>query len=188
VLASPGWRERDRQAIVLSAFVVGLLAGGLLSGLVLGLFSGLAQPLPAAWRYLAIVALALLGMLRDIGIVRIPVPQNARQVPQEVMRHHLRRGALQFGFELGTGVRTYVSASAPYVLALAVFLGGQHLWVAALTGVGFGAGRAVTPLIRLASGAIEGWDADLRIWLRAIAVLTCAAAAVSFGLLFLLRW
>ena len=187
MLASPGWRERDRQGIVLTAFVAGLLAGGLLSGLVLGLFSGLAQPLPEAWRYLAIVALALLGMLRDIGILPIWVPQNARQVPQEVMRHNLRRGALQFGFELGTGVRTYVSASAPYVLALAVLLGGQPLWVAALTGVGFGSGRALTPLIRLASGNVDGWDADLRTWLRAIAVLACAAAAATVGLLLLPR-
>jgi hypothetical protein len=173
---------------VLTAFVVGLLAGGLLSGLVLGLLSGLAQPIPAAWRSLAIIAFALLGLLRDIGILPIRVPQNARQVPQEVMRPNLRRGALQFGFELGTGVRTYVSASAPYVLALAVFLGGQPLWVAALTGVGFGSGRAVTPLIRLASGAIEDWDADLRTWLRAIAVLACAVAAATFGLLLLPRY
>jgi len=173
---------------VLTLFVVGLLAGGLLSGLVLGLLSGLAQPLPAAWRYPAIVALALLGLLRDTGMVRIPVPQNARQVPQEVLRRDLRRGALQFGFELGTGVRTYVSASAPYVLALAVLLGGQPLWVAALAGAGFGSGRAVTPLIRLASGATEGWDTDLRTWLRTIAVLSCATAAATFGLLLLPQW
>ncbi|GIH07808.1 hypothetical protein Rhe02_58750 [Rhizocola hellebori] len=172
---------------MLTLFVVGLLAGGLLSGLALGLLSGLAQPLPAAGRYPMIVALALLGLLRDTGMVRLPVPQNARQVPQEVLRRNLLRGALQFGFELGTGVRTYVSASAPYVLALAVFLGGQPLWVAALTGVGFGAGRAVTPLIRLASGTVEGWDADLRTWLRVIAASACTVAAVSFATLLLPR-
>ncbi len=170
---------------MLTLFVIGLLSGGLLSGLVLGLLSGLAQPLAATWRYPAIVALAVLGLLRDAGIVRIPVPQNARQVPQEVLRRDMLRGALQFGFELGTGVRTYVSASAPYVLALAVLLGGQSLWVAALTGLGFGAGRATTPLIRLASGAVEDWDAGLRRRVRIIAVLACAAAAVAFGLLLL---
>lgn len=168
---------------MVALFVLGLVAGGLVSGLVLGLLSGLSAPVPAPWRYAAIVALALLGVLRDAGVVRVRLPQNARQVPQEVLRRNVRRGALQFGFELGTGVRTYVSASAPYVLALAVFLGGQRLHVAALAGLGFGAGRALTPLIRRARGDVAGWDDALRVRLRAVAVTGCAATAAAFTLL-----
>jgi hypothetical protein len=152
---------------------------------VLGLLSGLSAPLPAPWRYATIVAVALLGVLREVEVVHIPLPQNARQVPQDVLSHSPWRGALRFGFELGTGVRTYVSATAPYVLAVAVVLGGQRLPVAALAGVGFGAGRAASPLIRRASGAVEGWDADLRVRLRIITVAGCAALAAAFGLLFL---
>ncbi|MEH0939012.1 hypothetical protein [Micromonospora psammae] len=162
-----------------------MIAGGLLSGMVLGALSGLSAPLPMSWRYALIVAVALLGVLRETGVVAFPLPQNASQVPQDVLRHSPRRGALRFGFELGTGVRTYVSATAPYVLAVAVFLGGQRLHVAALAGVGFGLGRAATPLIRRASGAVEGWDADLGVRLRTITVAGCAALAASFGLLFL---
>jgi hypothetical protein len=169
--------------VVVALFVLGLFAGGLLSGLVLGLLSGLSAPLPAAWRYAAVVALAVLGLLRDVGVMHVRLPQNARQVPQEVLRRDLPRGALQFGFELGTGMRTYVSASAPYVLALAVFLGGQRLHVAALAGLGFGAGRALTPLIRRASGDVTGWDDALRVRLRIIAVSGCATTAAAFGLL-----
>lgn len=153
--------------------------------MVLGLLSGLSAPLPSSWRYATIAAVALLGLLRETGVVTIPLPQNARQVPQDVLRRSPRRGALRFGFELGTGVRTYLSATAPYVLAVAVFLGGQRLEVAALAGVGFGAGRAATPLIRRASGAVEDWDADLRTRLRVITVAGCAALAAAFGLLFL---
>ena len=164
-----------------------MIAGGLLGGVVLGALSGLSAPLPTSWRYSAIVAVALLGVLREAEVVTIPLPQNAWQVPQDVLRHSPRRGALRFGFELGTGVRTYVSATAPYVLAVAVFLGGQRLPVAALAGVGFGAGRAATPLIRRASGAVEGWDAELRARLRIIAIAGCAAMAVALGLLFLHR-
>lgn len=133
------------------------------------------------------MAVALLGVLREAEVVTIPLPQNARQVPQDVLRGSPPRGALRFGFELGTGVRTYVSASTPYVLAVAVFLGGQRLQVAALAGVGFGAGRAATPLIRRASGAVEGWDADLRARLRIITVAGCAALAAAFGVLLLHR-
>jgi hypothetical protein len=150
---------------------------------VLGLLSGLSAPLPQSWRYATVPGVALLGLLRELGVVRIRLPQNARQIPQDVLRRDLRRGALQFGFELGTGVRTYVSASAPYVLAVAVFLAGQRLPVALLAGLGFGVGRALTPLVRRASGAVDRWDADLRVRLRAITVAGCTAIAVALGLL-----
>ncbi|HEY0699714.1 MAG TPA: hypothetical protein VGD43_18105 [Micromonospora sp.] len=173
---------------MLALFVTGLIAGGLLSGLVLGLLSGLSAPLPAPWRYAAMVALAVLGLLRELGLVPIRLPQNARQVPQDVLQRSLRRGALQFGFELGTGVRTYVSASAPYVLAAALLLGGQQLGVAALAGVGFGVGRAFTPLARRASGDGDRWDAGLRSRLRTITVAGGAVLVAAFGLLALRQW
>lgn len=178
-------------------FVVGLLAGGLLSGLVLGLVSGLFAPVPPAWRHAAIILVALLGLLREAGAVPIrPIrlirlirlPQNTRQVPQDVLQRTVLRGAAQFGFELGTGVRTYVSASTPYVLAVAILLAGQHLGIAILAGLGFGAGRATTPLVRLAAGAAMGaaasWDMRLQARLRVITLAGSAAVAAAFGVLF----
>ncbi len=166
-------------------FVGGLVAGGLLSGLVLGLASGLFAPAPPAWRHAAIVMVALLGLLRETGAVPIPLPQNTRQVPQNVLQRNLLRGAAQFGFELGTGVRTFVSASAPYVLAVAVLFAGQRLHIAILAGLGFGAGRAATPLVRYASGAAADWDSRLRARLRLITMTGSAAMVAAFGLLFL---
>jgi hypothetical protein len=163
--------------------VLGLLGGGLLSALALGLVSGIFAPVPAAWRHAAIVAVALLGLLREVGVVPIRLPQNTRQVPQDVLRS-LVRGALQFGFELGTGVRTYVSATAPYVLAVAVLLGGQRLPVAILAGLGFGAGRAATPLLRLASGAAADWDRRLGTRLRVITVAAGVGLLATFAVLF----
>jgi hypothetical protein len=160
-----------------------LIAGGLLSGLVLGLLSGLSAPLPHPWRYAGMVAVAVLGLLRELDLAPIRLPQNARQVPQDVLQRSLRRGALQFGFELGTGVRTYVSASAPYVLAVALLLGGQHLHVAMLAGVGFGVGRAFTPLARRAAGTSDRWDADLRVRHQMITVTGCAVLVAAFSLL-----
>ncbi|MEU7995002.1 hypothetical protein AB0B83_06640 [Micromonospora sp. NPDC049060] len=162
---------------------MGLIVGGLLSGSVLGLLSGLSAPLPVAWRYAGIVGVAVLGLLREVGLVSIRLPQNARQVPQDVLQRSLRRGALQFGFEMGTGVRTYVSASAPYVLAVALLLGGQRLHVAMLAGVGFGVGRAMTPLARRAAGTGDRWDADLRVRIRTITVTAGVVLVVALGLL-----
>jgi hypothetical protein len=165
-------------------FVVGLLAGGLFSGLVLGLASGLFAPVPVAWRHAAITLVALLGLARETGAAPIRLPQNTRQVPQDVLQRDLLRGATQFGFELGTGARTYVSASAPYVLAIAVLLAGQHLGIAILAGLGFGAGRATTPLVRYAAGAAADWDVRLRARLRVITMAGSAALVAAFALLF----
>jgi hypothetical protein len=150
---------------------------------VLGLGAGLVGPLPVAGRQLAVLVVAVLGLLRELGVVPIRLPQNTRQVPQDVLQRHLLRGAWQFGFELGTGVRTYVSATAPYVLAAAVLLAGG-LPAAALAGVGFGAGRAATPLLRVASGAVAEWDARLPARIRAITVIASVAVIAAFAVLF----
>jgi hypothetical protein len=157
VLFSPGWRAPVRQGQVLAVFSLGLLLGGTLTAGVLWLLSGLTAPLPGAVRTGAILAVALLGVAREAGWLRVPLPQNARQIPQEVLRSRVRRGALQFGFELGTGVRTFVSASAPYVVALGLLLSHQGPITTILTGTGFGAGRAVTAAVRYASRYDE-WD------------------------------
>jgi hypothetical protein len=162
-----------------------LIGGGLCSGVVLWLLSGLTQPIPQPWRYAAGFTVAVLAVLRDLGWVTIRLPQNARQVPQDVLRSHLVRGALQFGFELGTGVRTYVSAAAPYALAVALLLVGQRIEVAVLAGLGFGAGRAATPLLRYASAAGEHWDVRIRRRIRVVTVLCSATLAAGLGLLLL---
>lgn len=165
--------------VALGAFSVGLVLGGVLSSLVLWLLSGLASPLPSSVRYSAVLGFALVGVLRDVGVVRLRLPQNARQVPREVLRRPVH-GALQFGFELGTGVRTYLSTTAPYVVALALLLVMPGLSAAVLVGAGFGIGRAATPLIRFASGAGDGWDAVLHSRLR---LLSVGGGAVVAGLL-----
>jgi hypothetical protein len=166
----------------LGMLAVGLLLGGLTSGLVLGLAGGLVSPLPLGVRHIAAVALAVTALLRETGLLRLPLPQNSRQIGQEVLRNPLR-GALQFGFELGTGVRTYVSATAPYAVAAAVLLAGS-LPAALLAGLGFGAGRAVTPLLRQASADQAGWDARLVSRLRLNALLAATATVAALAVLF----
>jgi hypothetical protein len=181
VLFSPGWRAPVRQSQVLAVFTLGLLLGGTLTATVLWLLSGLAAPLPAAVRTGAILLVAVLGVLREAGWLRLPLPQNARQIPQEVLRHRIRRGALQFGFELGTGVRTFVSASAPYVVVLGLLVAHQGPAPTILTGTGFGAGRAVTAAARYASRHDE-WDdrrlTRMRLLTNAVGVTVLVCLAV----------
>lgn len=168
---------------MLTVFGAGLMLGGTLSALVLWLASGLPSPVPEPVRHAVVLALAGVGVLRDAGVVRFPLPQNARQIPQDVLNRDVVRGSLRFGFELGTGVRTYVPATGPYVLAVALLLSTPDLTVAALTGAGFGLGRALTPLTRHASRSGDSWDAALRSRLPVITVGGSLAIAAGLGLL-----
>jgi hypothetical protein len=147
------------QNPAVALFCLGLLVGGSVSAVVLWLLSGLTQPIPQWARYAVVLIFAAAAVLRDLGLLRFWVPQNARQVPQDVLRRNILGGALQFGFEMGTGVRTYVSATAPYAVALALLLAEVGFVAALLTGVGFGIGRAVTFLLRFAAQMpIDVWD------------------------------
>jgi hypothetical protein len=166
---------------VLAQFSAGLVAGGVLTATALWLLSGLARPVPVALRYGVLVTVAALAVLRDAGLVRLPLPQSSRQIPREVLATgRPGRGALQFGFELGTGVRTYLSASAPYVVAAALLLAGPGPVAAVLAGAGFGAGRAATPLARHAAGAGAGqrWGRRLQAVLPVIVITADLALAL----------
>ncbi|CUR62560.1 membrane hypothetical protein [metagenome] len=65
-------------------------------------------------------------------------------------------GALQFGFEMGTGLRTFMTSVLPHAIALCAlfFLPTAD---AVLAGFGFGAGRAAVPLARAIPGNEPGW-------------------------------
>lgn len=110
------------------------------------------------WVATILVAFGALVVLRDLKLVAFPLPQNSRQVPRDVFHNGIVRAALRFGFELGTGVRTYLSAGAPYVLALALLLADGELLEAVAAGLGFGLGRAAMPLSRSLSEDAENWD------------------------------
>lgn len=163
------------------------MLGALLSALVLWVVSGLATPVPATVRHGIVVALAAAGVLRDAGVVRFPLPQNARQVPQTVLTGDVARGSLQFGFEMGTGVRTYVSSTVPYVLVAALLLTAPGFLTAVAAGAGFGLGRALTPTARYAARDGEAWDAVLHEHLRAIKVVSGLAVTAALAVLLFVR-
>lgn len=152
MLLSPDRRRSLRDLEAVSAFAAGTSAGAGASALVLWLLAGLASPLPAGVRasLLAVGALLLWGAREGPGAGRLPLPEARRQIPAEVFGTSLARGAWRFGLELGTGVRTYAPASAPYLLALVLLLADPTLGVALAAGLGFGLGRALPLVARLA--------------------------------------
>ena len=184
---APSVRRRAGNRVgVVATFVVGLLAGGLVAGTVLWLLSGLSRPVPAQICLAVLLPLAGLAILRDLGIVHLDLPQNRRQVPRTVFSRGVQRAALQFGFELGTGVRTYVPTTVPYLVALAVLLVRPGLLLSVLAGLGFGLGRALGLLARFWSGEDESWDLRFdraAVWIACVgaAMAGISLSAISYG-------
>lgn len=107
------------------------------------------SPVPVVLRYVLGSVIVGALFLRELGIVRFPVPENTRLVPQFVTRVPFW-GALQFGAEMGTGMRTFSPTGLPHVMAVAVLL--LASWPEAIAvGVGFAAGRALMVLSFLAA-------------------------------------
>lgn len=85
------------------------------------------------------------------------LPQNARAVPQSIITGPWALAPLQFGFEMGSGVRTFMPTALPHALVL-LLLGVGGLVPGLLAGLGFGVGRVLMPLVRSASASPRIWD------------------------------
>lgn len=125
--------------------------------MLIGSVSGLVSIIPESLAKSMVVVAAVATLARDYGLVRFRLPQKERQVPQEIVRLGPGGASLQFGFELGTGMRTYLTAATPYAVAAAILLLGDPL-IGMLAGGSFGVGRALMPLLRHASGDRRTWD------------------------------
>jgi hypothetical protein len=136
---------------IVGAYVAGTTSGALVTTLALWTLSGFAAPL-SAWTRLALLAIgiALVWSIKAGPLAPfVSLPEARRQIPTRVFHGSLVRGAFRFGFELGTGVRTYVPAVAPYILALVLVLGRPTLGAAVLAALGFGMGRAIPLAVHL---------------------------------------
>jgi hypothetical protein len=158
MLSSSVWRERSRWW-----FSGGLVAGGFTAALVtVTVGSLLLRPfLPRIVEVVAVAVVFTLVAANEFGLVRIRLPQNARQVPSSIVDDGHRYGALQFGFEMGTGVRTYMTSGLPHALASGLLLL-ANLPDALLAGAAFGLGRAAMTLARHAHPDRDAWDDALR--------------------------
>ena len=169
------WRDKAKWW-----FATGEMIGGAATGLIAVALGSLLRPfIPAPGRWAAVFALLVLVAGHEFGLYRLPLPQNRRQVPQTVIFAGGRVGALQFGFEMGTGLRTFMTSGLPHVAVLAAALVAPW-WAAILIGAGFGIGRAVMPMLRMAWRPPSGWDdrfLDRRQWIS-VALLTTALLAL----------
>ncbi|GGT12523.1 hypothetical protein ACFFV7_49505 [Nonomuraea spiralis] len=131
-----------RRGADVAGFIAGLFLGaGAVTFVLVVVGSVLRAPFPTVVLQVLVAVAAVVFMLRELDVLSFPLLQNARLVPQFVTRIPFW-GAVQFGAEMGTGMRTYSPTGLPHIMAVAIlFLASWE--EALLAGAGFAAARAM---------------------------------------------
>jgi hypothetical protein len=131
--------SRKRQLIAQALFTVAAVATSAALGLALGLAGDV---LGAGHAVLAAAALALVGAARELGLVRFPLPQARRQVPERWrFELPLPLWATGYGAGLGAGFFTFQPVSTFWVACAGALALARPLPAAICLSL-YGAGRA----------------------------------------------
>ena len=181
-LTPAGCGSRQRYRVALALFALGaILAAGVL-GAALGLAGSM---IGGTWALAAVGALALLAAAREGGLVRMPVPELRRQVPERWRREWPLAGwSFGYGAGLGVGVLTHQAVWTFWVAAAGALALGDPV-ASALCLAPFGLGRALMVALPARGGrdAAEavGRMIGRRRWLRPANVAALLFAAVALG-------
>src|SRR5213592_2074917 len=131
--------SRLRQHFALAFFALGALVASAALGAVLGFLGSLVGARPAL---VAAAVLAALAAARETGLLRVPLPQSRRQVPER-WRNELPLPAWSVGYGagLGAGFLTFQPVATFWVACAAALALGKPA-LAALCFALYGAGRA----------------------------------------------
>jgi hypothetical protein len=171
--------SRRRQRIAFAAFTVGAVSAAALLGTVLGL-AGAALGREAL---VAAVVLAALGALRELGLVRLPLPQLRLQVPERWRAElPLVVWASGYGAGLGIGFATFQPVATFWVACAGALALGSPVTAAVCLSF-YGLGRAVMvvgPALREPDAALAAENLLRRRpavgRLNAVALAGCALA------------
>ena len=150
-------RGSFRHLLLYLCFAVGAIAGGAIAGLLLAVVGGFVNWIDGASRFLVFLSAGLGLVIYDLQVARVRLLQAARQIPQEVFVSDLRWAASRFGFEYGTGLRTYLTSAAPYIFGCAVIFVGVSPLVGLALGAAFGFGRSLS-LLQYQIRRKENWQ------------------------------
>lgn len=145
---------RDRQlfhwGIAANLHALGNIIAAVALGLGLGLIGQQLVPFSEErWTLLfgGLGVLSLAYALDEVGILRLPHPQRAKQVPASWRAlFHPYITALLYGLGLGNGIATRIVTGALYIVLWGLFLYAHPLYAAVTFGL-FGLGRGVSVLV-----------------------------------------
>jgi len=169
-----GCGSRRRRRLALALFTGGAVAAAAALGALLGALGSL---LPDGRTALLLVAgLALLAALREAGLVRLPLPQLRRQVPDR-WRAELPLPAWSslYGAGLGAGVFTYQPVATFWVACAGAVALGRPLVAAGCFAL-YGVGRAAMVVLPSRGDAAGGAE---RLARHALSVRRLNAAALT---------
>ncbi|MDH3226067.1 MAG: hypothetical protein OEM67_03150 [Thermoleophilia bacterium] len=147
-----GCGGRNRYLVSLAAFALAALLAAAALGALVGAVGGLLTP---SVGIVLAAALAVLGIVRELGIARISVPELGRQVPERWRRElPLPVWSAGYGAGLGLGVLTHQVVFTFWVVLAAVLAIGEPV-VGAICVALFGAGRAV--MVVLPTIGADAW-------------------------------
>ena len=168
--AGCGGRNRYRFALLL--FTLAAVGAAAVVGALLGLVGG---ALGVERAVLVVAALAALAAAREAGLVRLPLPQLRRQVPER-WNHELPLPvwATGYGAGLGIGFATFQPVTTFWIAVLAALAVGRPAMAAAGFAL-YGVGRAAMVILpsrpeRDATAAVERLAARRPLLKRANAV------------------
>ncbi|MDX3104766.1 hypothetical protein [Nonomuraea angiospora] len=162
-------------------FGLGLWLGATSVAVVAAALGGVVQSLlPPAVRLVPLGLVALAVLLREAGVITLPVPENKRLVPEHVLHRGRVFGGVQFGFEMGTGMRTYSPSALPHLVLLAVLLAVPFSGALAAA-AGFAAARWIMAAASIAHSDDGSWSALWSDNRRLLAVATAVAAIASLA-------
>lgn len=147
-----GYKEFVRYLWQSVLYVTSMVLASTLVGLGIGALGLLTQQAVLIPLSLAGV-LALLFAARELGFLRLPLPERRWQVPISWVERRRYLGTLAYGFTIGLGYLTFIPYPGFWVWQASGFLSGLP-WFGALLGALYGLGRSI-PVLRIAASGLR---------------------------------
>lgn len=182
MLLPEGARSSARDYQLIINYTLGAIVGALATAAFLLVVEGIVPDQMEIRNVFAVMTATVLVLwLLQQQSGRQMLPAARRQISSTVFAGSSFRGAARFGFEYGSGVRTYVTSATAYVFVVYIVIGRPSPLSVLWMGVCFGIGRSYYLLVRVVARDRVMASAGL---LRVTGVLGSSGATVLLALLF----
>lgn len=137
-----GFRHRIAWLAQAILYTLGMVFSSAAVGLTVGVGGLFLKQAHLSVPWVIVSVLSITYGLREVGWLRLPIPQRAWQVPISWVHRHRYWGSLAYGLCIGLGYLTFIPFPGFYIWQLAVLILGDPLLGATIGGL-YGLGRAM---------------------------------------------